>query len=187
MQLLSTKKTASKSCSVPTSSKAFARTAGKQASTKAEQESVVTTEGSRKGVTATKHARSRQRTRLSAGTSAPEFQHEPSATETTQRFQAKASASIVPDSDDDDMPDASPNMGPSAEQANAITQPVVLGDSKSTAGPSRMLGAVPVLLPGGSSRFSARHLKQKVEAKLPVSKATPVGLPPTPLLLPAAQ
>lgn len=42
--------------------------------------------------------------------------------------------------------------------------------------------AAPVLIPGGSSRFSTRHLKQKVDAKLPVSKATPVGLPPTPML-----
>ncbi|KAL0055045.1 hypothetical protein WJX82_006219 [Trebouxia sp. C0006] len=40
----------------------------------------------------------------------------------------------------------------------------------------------PVLLPGGSSRFSTRHLKQKVEAKLPVTRATPIGLPPTPFL-----
>lgn len=48
------------------------------------------------------------------------------------------------------------------------------------------LAAVPVLVPGGSSRFSARYLHQKVEAKLHISKATPLGLPPTPLL-PAGQ
>ena len=47
--------------------------------------------------------------------------------------------------------------------------------------------AAPVLIPGGSSRFSTRHLKQKLEAKLPVSKATPLGLPPTPLVPPVQQ
>ena len=47
--------------------------------------------------------------------------------------------------------------------------------------------AAPVLLPGGSSRFSTRHLKQKLDAKLPVSKANPLGLPPTPLLPPIQQ
>lgn len=47
---------------------------------------------------------------------------------------------------------------------------------------SSLASHAPVLIPGGSSRFSTRHLKQQVEAKLPVSKATPLGLPPTPLL-----
>ena len=47
--------------------------------------------------------------------------------------------------------------------------------------------AAPGRIPGGSSRFSTRHLKQKAEAKMPVSKATPLGLPPTPLLPPAQQ
>ena len=35
-------------------------------------------------------------------------------------------------------------------------------------------------LPGASARFSVRNLKQHVEEKLPLEKATPEGLAPTP-------
>ena len=187
LPLMSIRRTAGKSCSVPPSSKALARTAGKQVSTKAAQQGGVANGSSRKGVVISKHAHSRQRTWMSAGASAPEPQHESTATETAQRIQAKASTSIVPDSNDDDMPDASPSKGPSVEQDKAMLQSAVPVYCNSTAGPSTLPSGAPVLLPGASSRFSARHLKQKVEAKLPVSKATPVGLPPTPLLPPAAQ
>lgn len=38
----------------------------------------------------------------------------------------------------------------------------------------------PPALPGASARFSVRNLKQHVEEKLPLEKATPEGLAPTP-------
>lgn len=47
--------------------------------------------------------------------------------------------------------------------------------------------AAAVLIPGGSSRFSTRRLRQQTDIRLPVSKATPVGLPPTPLVAPVPQ
>ena len=38
----------------------------------------------------------------------------------------------------------------------------------------------PPALPGASARFSVRNLKQHVDEKLPLEKATPEGLVPTP-------
>ena len=90
---------------------------------------------------------------------------------------------------DTDMADAGNPDVPSSVHQMVVSTACTAEDSvdrrdQTEAGVST---AARVLLPGGSSRFSTRHLKQKLDAKLPVSKATPLGLPPTPLLPPAKQ
>ena len=99
----------------------------------------------------------------------------------------KQTGAVVPDTDDEDMPAA----GPLDELSACPALPSIAAERRQAEGPQgKRQGGLPaamsVLLPGGSSRFSTRHLKQKVEAKLPISTATPIGLPPTPLL-PSAQ
>lgn len=187
LQLPSTRRTASKlgTQSVPCS-RVHPKTTGKQASKAAEQ-ALVTTSSLRKGTRAAKQPQSGQNTRLAAGTSTAGVPGD--AASAGQAAQEQISATSVPDSDDDDdddMPDALADVGAGVE-ADATLQPAAgtgkgAGASSSGQEQARMPSAMPVLLPGGSSRFSTRRLQQKVDAKLPVSKATPLGLPPTPLM-----
>lgn len=193
LQLPSTRRTASKSGtqSVPCS-RVHPKTTGKQVSKAAEQ-ALVTTSSLRKGTRAGKQAQSRQNTKLAAGTSTAGVPS--NAASARQAAQEQICATSVPDSDgddDDDMPDAIADVGASSVEAEATLQQGVgtgtaAGASCSGQEQSRVPSAIPVLLPGGSSRFSTRRLQQKVDAKLPVSKATPLGLPPTPLMPPVPQ
>ena len=155
---------------------------------KAAEQAVITTSSPRKGTRAARQAQSRQDTRLASCATAADVQGK--AVSERQSAQEKIGASCVPDSrcgKDDDMPDATADVGASGVEAETMLPPAVGTDTRTAASSSgqqhaRMASAVPVLLPGGSSRFSTRRLQQKVDAKLPVSKATPVGLPPTPLM-----
>ena len=148
---------------------------------KAAEQAVVTASSLRKGTRAARQAQ----TRLASGATSADVQGK--AAPEGQAAQEKIGSTCVPDSDDDDMPDATADVGASGVEAETMPPPAVGTDTGAAASSSgqqqaRMSSAVPVLLPGGSSRFSARRLQQKVDAKLPVSKATPVGLPPTPLM-----
>ena len=188
LQLPSTRRTASKSGtqSVPCS-RVHPKTTGKQVSKAAEQ-ALVTTSSLKKGTRAGTQAHSRQNTKLAAGTSAAGVPSD--AASAGQAAQEQICATSVPDSDDDDdMPDAISDVGASGVKAETT----VVGTGKRAGASSSgqleasLPSAIPVLLPGGSSRFSTRRLQQKVDAKLPVSKATPLGLPPTPLMPPVPQ
>lgn len=165
-------------------SRVHPKTTGKQVPKAAEQAGV-TTSSLRKGTRAAREAQSRHTTRLAADATASDVQDE--AASEGQAAQEKIGATCVPDSDDDDMPDATADVRTSGVKAKTMLPAAVGTDTRGAASFSgqqqaRMPSAVPVLLPGGSSRFSKRRLQQKVDAKLPVSKATPVGLPPTPLM-----
>lgn len=156
---------------------------------KAAEQALVTTSSLRKGTRAARQAQSGQNTRLAAGTSTAGGPSDSAG----QAAQAQISATSVPDSDDDDdMPDATADVGAPGVDAETTLQPAVGTGTAAGAGCSgqeqaRVLSVIPVLLPGGSSRFSTRRLQQKVDAKLPVSKTTPLGLPPTSLMPPVAQ
>lgn len=187
VQLPPTRHTAKKSGphNVP-SSRIHPKTTGRQVPMVIGNTAVTTSKRRR----AAKQADSRQKTRLVVAASAVDVQKEPAVAE--QAAQTGIPATSVPDSDDDGMPDATVDAGSSFVQPENMLQPDVVTDKGMAASFSeqphgKQPGVIPVLLPGGSSRFSSRHLHQKVEAKLPVSKATPVGLPPTPLMPPVPQ
>lgn len=168
------------------SSRAHPKTTGKHVPKVTGNAAVTTSKRTR----AAQQADSRQKTRLVIASSAVDVHKEPAIAE--QAAQTGIPATSVPDSDDDDMPDATVDASSSFVQPDSMLQPDVVTDKGSAASFSgqvhgKLPGVIPVLLPGGSSRFSSRHLRQKVEAKLPVSKATPVGLPPTPLMPPVPQ
>ena len=180
LQLPSTRHTASKAGieSVPCS-RVHPKTTGKQVPKAAEQ-AVVITSSLRKGTRAARQAQSRPDTRLAADATPADVQGE--AASEGQAAQDKIGATCVPDSDDDDMPDATAGVGASSVEAEVRLLPAAGTDTTGGQQQASMPSAVPVLLPGGSSRFSTRRLQQKVDVRLPVSKATPVGLPPTPLI-----
>jgi len=170
------------------SGKMHPKTTGKQVSTKAAIQ-VTAANGSTKGsMTASRQGHNKKKTRLAASTPATDAQAEPrqrteESSAVMQGLHDQLSSAVVPDSDDEDMPEA----GPSGRLVGRTNQPALLAGKGKTRGQPRqdqgeVRNTVPVLLPGGSSRFSTRHLKQKVEAKLPVSRASPIGLPPTPCL-----
>ena len=144
------------------------------------EQAVVTSSSLRKGTRAARQAQSRQDTRLDADATAADVQGEAAAE--GQAAQGQIGATCVPDSDDDDMPDATADVGASGVEAEIRLLPVAGTDTRGGQQHASMPSAICVLLPGGSSRFSTRRLQQQVDAKLPVSKATPVGLPPTPLI-----
>ena len=172
------------------SSKVHPKTTGKHVSTKAASQ-VTAANGSIKGsTTALRQGHSKKKTRLAASALATDAQaeahqatEEPNAPEfVMQGVHDQLSSAVVPDSDED-MPEA----GPSGRLVEGTDQPELPAGEGKPRGqpqpdPGKVRSTVPVLLPGGSSRFSTRHLKQKVEDKLPVSRATPIGLPPTPCL-----
>ncbi|KAL0035929.1 hypothetical protein WJX77_008231 [Trebouxia sp. C0004] len=174
------------------SSKVHLKTTGKQVSTKAARQ-VTAANGSIKGnMTASTQGHNKKKTRLAASAPASDAQAEPhQGTEESnapyvgmQGIHDQLSGAVVPDSDDEDMPEA----GLSGRPVEGTDQPAIPAEKGKPRGQPRqdqgeVRSTVPVLLPGGSSRFSTRHLKQKVEAKLPVSRATPTGLPPTPCLM----
>lgn len=171
------------------------KTTGKQVSTKAASH-VTAANGSIKGsMTASRHGHMNKKTRLAASAPATDAQAEAQAEArqaaevslapevVMQGVRNQLSSAVVPDSDDENMSEA----GPSGRPMQGTDQPALpAGKGKLRGQPRQDQGEVrstePVLLPGGSSRFSTRHLKQKVEAKLPVTRATPIGLPPTPFL-----
>ena len=164
-----------------TSSKVHPKTTGKQVHKAAEQAAATTSH-----CKSTRAGQQAQKTRLAVGASASELQGKSSSAE------GKVCANSVPDSDDDDMPDATGDVGPLDVQPETMLQSAVVtdeGNAVSSSGQQhgRLPSTISVLLPGGSTRFSTRRLQQKVDAKLPVSKATPVGLPPTPLMPPVPQ
>ena len=185
LQLPSTSHTASKAgVQRVRCSRVHPKTTGKQV-LKAAEQAVVTSSSLRKETRAARQAQSRHNARLAADAPAADAQGE-TASE-GQAAQEKFCATCVPDSDDDAMPDATADVGARGVRAETMLPPAVGTDTRGAASSSeqqqaRMPSCVPVLLPGGSSRFSTRRLQQKVDAKLPVSKATPVGLPPTPLI-----
>ncbi len=167
------------------------KTTGKQVSTKAASQPTATNGSIKGSMTASRQGHSKKKTRLAASTPASDAQAEPGqAAEESNApdvvmhgVHDQLSSAVVPDSDDEDMPEA----GPSGRPVEETDQPALpAGKGKPRGQPRQDQGEVrstePVLLPGGSLRFSTRHLKQKVEAKLPVSRATPIGLPPTPCL-----
>ncbi len=173
------------------SSKTHRKTTGKQVSTKAASQ-VTAANGSIKGsMTASRQGRNVKKTRLAASAPATDAQAEPgqAAEESDapdvviQGVRDQLSSAVVPDSDDEDMSEAGPS-GRLAEETDQPALPASKGKPRGHArqGQGEVRSNEPVLLPGGSSRFSTRHLKQKVEAKLPVTRATPIGLPPTPFL-----
>lgn len=176
------------------SKKLHPKTTGKQVSNKAAIQAMPGDGNSKKSGTGTKQGQGRRSSRLASATPAADSQPESHGLEprsdapdaVAQTTKQQASSAVVPDSDDDDMPDAGPSNGHSEGTAQAIDTAERGEVSERPQATCKAPGVVPVLLPGGSSRFSARHLKQKMEAKLPVSKATPIGLPPTPML-PATQ
>lgn len=190
LQLPSTRHTGRKSgVQGAPSSRVHPKTTGKQVH-KVSEQAAVTTSSHKKSTRAAKQVGSKQQTRLAIAASAVDAQDESAVAE--QAAQANVCATSVPDSDDDGMPDATVGVSPPVVQPDTTLQPVVVTDKGAEASSSggahgKFAGVIPVLLPGGSSRFSSRHLHQKVEAKLPVSKATPVGLPPTPLMPPVPQ
>lgn len=179
----------------PGSKKLHPKTTGKQVSNKAAIQAMPGDGSSQRSVTGMKQGQGRRSSRLASATPAADSQPESHTLEphsdapdaAAQETMRQSSSAVVPDSDDEDMPDAGPSDGHSEGTVQAIGS-AELGENNEqrTQAKCKAPGVVPVLLPGGSSRFSARHLKQKMEAKLPVSKATPIGLPPTPML-PATQ
>jgi len=171
------------------SSKVHPKTTGKQVSTKAASQ-VTAANGSIKGsMTASRQGHNKKKTRLATSTSDAQAEPRQAAEESNapdvvmQGVHDQLSGAVVPDSDDEDMPEAGPSGQP-VEGTDQPTLPARKGKSRGQPGQGQgeVRSTVPVLLPGGSSRFSTRHLKQKVDAKLPVSRATPIGLPPTPCL-----
>ena len=178
------------------SSKVHPKTTGKQVSTKASMQAAAVAGGSKAFMTAAKQTQGKRKTRLASSTPVGDLQSDSDLTAArsdpqvavAHAAQDKPASVIVPDTDDEDMPDAGPSDGPAVGTAPPISG---AGNGQSEGNQGQRKGglptAVPMLLPGASSRFSARHLKQKVEAKLPVSKATPLGLLPTPRLPPAQQ
>lgn len=173
------------------SSKMHPKTTGKQVSTKAASQPTAANGSIKGSMTASRQGHSKKKTRLAASTPASDAQaepqpgsEEPNAPDVVmQGVRDQLSSAVVPDSDDEDMPEA----GPSGRPMEGTDQPALpAGKGKLRGRPRQDQGEVrstePVLLPGGSLRFSTRHLKQKVEDKLPVTRATPIGLPPTPFL-----
>ena len=173
------------------SSKVHPKTTGKQVSTKAASQVTAANGSIRGSTTALRQGHSKKKTRLAASALATDALAEAhQATEESnapefvmQGVHDQLSSAVVSDSDED-MPEA----GPSGRLVEGTHQPVVFpADEGKPRGqaqpdPGKVRSTVPVLLPGGSSRFSTRYLKQKVEDKLPVSRVTPIGLPPTPCL-----
>ncbi|KAA6420103.1 MAG: hypothetical protein FRX49_09952 [Trebouxia sp. A1-2] len=174
------------------SRKVHPKTTGKQVFTKAANQVIAASGSIKRSMTASGQGHSKKKTRLAASTPAADAQAELHHEEkqviapdvVMQGIHDQLSSAVVPDSDDEDMPEAGPSDLP-MEGTDQPPLPAGRGKSRGQLGQGQgeVHSTVPVLLPGGSSRFSTRHLKQKVEAKLPVSRATPIGLPPTPCLL----